>query len=1355
MKKNTDKRGLSSLKPYDHKTIEKKWQKYWESRGGTSVSAKKFYGLIEFPYPSGDGLHVGHIRSNTAMDVIARKRRAQGYNVLYPIGWDAFGLPTENYAIKNGVQPAVVTKKNTDIFRRQLKALGFSFDWSREINTTDPAYYKWTQWIFLQFLKKGLAYKKKMTINWCPKDLIGLANEEVINGACERCGTPVEKREKEQWMLAITKYADKLLSGLNAKVAEDGTLIEDDFGTPLFTQMTETSAIRLELPYVERDAIMAIVKHWSEDKYIGLKWKKVAWKTLITGGPEGNQTLEEAAIAEIAEETGYKNPKLIRHLDRVDSKFFHVPKNINRYAHFDVMYFELQNSDRNEITSEEQGNHDVEWLSKEEMTKFLTPASHQYVWKKFLNPDLNVNSYGKPLLDWKESIKDSQRNWIGKSEGAELTFKIKAANLDKQIKVFTTRPDTLFGVTYVVLAPEHALVKELLPNVENKEEVEAYIGKVKKESDIERTDAKKEKTGVELKGVKAVNPANNEEVPVWIADYVLADYGTGAVMAVPAHDERDGDFAKKCGLPQREVVAPMINVTEGDFAFRPGVKIVDRQCVLAIVKHWEKDEYLCLTSKRHGWTTFVIGGIDQGEDAVAAAKREITEETGFTDFASFRPLGGHVYAKHFAPHKNENRSARLNGFYVELKSGTQQPVAEHEANHQEISWIPRKDIANRLHPKITDWAFWQRFESDKAYVGEGILENSGKFDGQDSESAKKEITEAVGGKWVTTFKLRDWIFSRQRYWGEPIPVVHCQKCGIVPVPEKDLPVKLPKVKNYKPTETGESPLAAISKWVNTKCPQCVADKKKTKYFIFDFDGVLGNTWDIMNSAKVRMGDAETIDEAAKDSLSHFDKKPIDARNHFLTPEQRKERQEWITTFGKHLSESNFGLFDEFIKELKKIKNVKLAVASSGSAQYVLPALKKSGLKFTHILAYEDHHSKEEKVERICEDWGIDIKNAYYFTDTKADILELENIMDRKQIVGCAWGYHGYDRLKELLPEKNILLHPKDIHSFFNTNCSAKRETDTMPNWAGSSWYYLRYADPKNKKAFADPKKLKYWTPVDWYNGGMEHTTLHLLYSRFWHKFLFDLGLVPTNEPYLKRTSHGLILAKGGEKMSKSKRNVINPDDIIETVGADSLRLYEMFMGPFDQSIIWNTENIAGVRRFIERVWKLQERIVPKTDEKISDFMLVNKIIHKAIKKVSDDIEGMRFNTAISILMITLNELEKAEAVDDEQYGTFLQLLAPFAPHVAEELWSSLGHKNSIGTVSWPIYDPALAADTEITIMVQINGKTRGSFVAPVDTSKEELEKRAKAIPESAKWLKGKDVKKVIVVHNKLVNIITS
>lgn len=734
------------MKPYDHRKIEKKRQAEWTKKKIYSAkdksTKKKFYPLIEFPFPSGAGLHAGHIRSYTAMDIIARKRRMQSENVLYPMGWDAFGLPTENYALKTGISPKVATKQNTDNFRRQLKSLGFSFDWSREINTTDPGYYRWTQWIFLQMYKKGLAYKAKMEVNWCPKDKIVLANEEVIDGCCERCGTPVERRVKEQWMLAITKYADRLCDDL------DG-------------------------------------------------------------------------------------------------------------------------------------------------------------------------------VDYSERIKVQQRNWIGRSEGAEIYF--------DDIKIFTTRPDTIYGATFIAVAGK-----------ENK-----------------------------FTGRYVTNPATKEKIPVWEADYVLADYGTGAIMGVPKHDERDAAFAEKYRLPLK-----------------------------------------------------------------------------------------------------------------------------------------------------------------------------------DAPFADREAIEKAGGKWVTKFKLRDWIFSRQRYWGEPIPMIHCEKCGYVPVPEKDLPVKLPEVKKYQPTDTGESPLANISKWVNVKCPKC------------------------------------------------------------------------------------------------------------GS--------------------------------------------------------------------------------------------------------SAKRETDTMPNWAGSSWYYLRYLDPKNKKAFADRKKIDYFMPVDWYNGGMEHTTLHLLYSRFWHKFLFDEGLVNTSEPYAKRTSHGLILAEGGVKMSKSLGNIVSPDELVAAYGADTLRLYEMFIGPFDQSVVWNSENIIGPRRFIERVWKLQERVA----EKVTSGSLVDNaattrspdvtfsaLLHKTIKKVTEDIEAMGFNTAISSLMILTNALEKEAAISREDFESFLKILAPFAPHVAEEIWYGLGNKKSIHISEWPTYDASLIKDATVKIAVQVNGKTRAVIEIAADADEGAAKALALAAPEIQKWVSGKTPTKIIYVKGKIINFI--
>jgi len=956
------------MKSYDHKKIEKKWQNFWDKKKIYYASSKttkpKYYSLIEFPYPSGDGLHVGHPRPYIGMDLISRKKRMEGYNVLFPIGWDAFGLPTENYAIKTGKDPRVVTKKNTDNFRRQIKSIGISFDWAREVNTTDPKYYKWTQWIFLQFFKKGLAYKAKININWCPSCKIGLANEEVVNGGCERCGAGVEKREKEQWMLAITKYADRLHKDLD----------------------------------------------------------------------------------------------------------------------------------------------DVDYLPQ---------------------------------------IKLAQRNWIGKSEGAEVEFVVAKTTL--KIKVFTTRIDTIYGATYVVLAPEHELVAKLKSNITNWDKVAMYILESKAKNEIDRTRDEKEKTGVELKGVQAINPATGEPVPIWIADYVLAGYGTGAIMAVPAHDERDHEFAKKYNLEIKNVIEPVfIDNPKAD------LPLVERNAIHAIVKHWSEDKYLLLRWKEVGWVTFVTGGVENGEDILEAAMREVREETGYKNFILKKEFR-RSHSQFYHVPKKENRFGHFNNFLFELKDGEREDLSEEENSKHTLEWVDKDKVAGMIVQEgvLRDWNFLVGKED--VYKDSGILTNSGRFDGMDSEKAKKEIVKFVGGEEKTTFKLRDWVFSRQRYWGEPIPVIHCEKCGMVPVPEKDLPVELPKVKNYQPTDSGESPLANISKWVNVKCPKCK---------------------------------------------------------------------------GK-----------------------------------------------------------------------------------------------------------------------------------------AKRETDTMPNWAGSSWYYLRYTDSQNAKAFASEKNLKYWTPVDWYNGGNEHTTLHLLYSRFWHKFLFDLKLVPTKEPYMKRTSHGMILGEGGVKMSKSLGNVINPDDVVDTFGADTLRLYEMFMGPFDQAIAWSEEAIIGPRRFLEKVWKIgiklqtQENLnrvgAPGERVKRANFTVsvVSKLLNKTIKKVSEDIENMRFNTAVSSMMILATEMDKIESVSVEDYKKFLQILAPFAPHITEELWHMLGEKNSINVSPWPKWDESLIKDDEIKIAVQINGKVRTEIMIQAENSEEEVKKQVLANEVVVKYMSGATPKKVIYVKGRLVNIV--
>jgi leucyl-tRNA synthetase len=795
---------------YNPQKIEPKWQKYWEENNffrAKDFSKKlKKYILIEFPYPSGEGLHVGHVRSYSALDAVARKERMAGFNVLFPIGWDAFGLPTENYAIRTGIHPETATKKNIANYKRQLKALGLSFDWEREVNTTDPQYYKWTQWIFLKLFEKGLAYQAEIPINWCPSCKIGLANEEVVGGECERCGAKVEKKTLKQWMIKITAYADRLIKDLEK-------------------------------------------------------------------------------------------------------------------------------------------------------------------------------------LDYPEKVKAQQKNWIGKSYGTEIDFKVE--NLDEKIKVFTTRTDTLFGVTAVVLAPEHPLIEKLVKK-DYKEKVEKYIKEAKKKSDFEREKLEKEKTGV-FTGSYCLNPANNEKVPIWIGDYVVATYGGGAVMVVPAHDYRDYEFAKKYGLEIREVI-----------------------------------------------------------------------------------LGGDI--------------------------------------------------------------------QKEAFVDFGILVNSGEFNGLPSEKAIKKIIDWLEkgkrGRKTVQYKLRDWVFSRQHYWGEPIPIIHCQKCGAVPVSEKELPVKLPHIEKYQPTGTGQSPLAAVSDWVNVKCPKCG---------------------------------------------------------------------------GK-----------------------------------------------------------------------------------------------------------------------------------------AKRETDTMPNWAGSNWYFMRYCDPENDKEIAGKKKLKYWLPVDWYNGGMEHTTLHLLYSRFIYKFLFDIGIAPQKEPYLRRTSHGIVLAEDGRKMSKSFDNVINPDDIVKEFGADTLRIYEMFMGPFDQAISWSVQGVRGVYRFLERVWKL----VLENKEKKESSPKVLRALHKLNKKIDEDLELTKFNTAVAAFMEFSNFcLENQKELGRDSIERFLILLSPFAPHLAEELWGELGYKENILKEEWPKYDSKLIREDMVTLVIQVNGKVRDKIDVGVGIS----EKEAKALAISQKkvknWVEDKEIKKVIFVPGKLINIV--
>ncbi|OHA63649.1 MAG: leucine--tRNA ligase [Candidatus Wildermuthbacteria bacterium RIFCSPHIGHO2_01_FULL_48_25] len=939
---------------YNPQQIEAKWAKAWERKKAWQVDLKKvsakgrkpYYNLMMFPYPSAEGLHVGNVYAFTGSDIHGRFERMRGNDVFEPMGFDSFGIHSENFAIKMGTHPKAQTAKNIKHFTEQLKQLGALFDWSRAVTTSEPEYYKWTQWLFLQLYKAGLAYKAKAPVDWCPSCKTVLANEQVIDGKCERCSSQVMQKELEQWFFRITKYADKLL------------------------------------------------------------------------------------------------------------------KNLEK-------------------------------------------------------------------IDWSERTKIAQRNWIGRSEGAQIEFKIQNSSL--KINAFTTRPDTLFGATYMVFAPEHELVEKLKSQIKNWGEVQKYLEEAKQKSELERTELTKEKTGVELKGVRAVNPATKENIPVFIADYVLASYGTGAIMAVPAHDERDLEFATKYKLPITEVVIPwLIDKRNPPVA---GKKKVERRNVHAIVRNPKDGKILCLKWKKFNWLTFPMGGVEENEDIVKAARREVEEETGYTNLKLVRVLGGQVCAEYFAAHKDENRVSYTTAVLFDLAGEDRVEVSEEEKERHEALWLEKSQITpqNMTHTETGIWL--SRWEGKSgSYLGEGVLINSGKFNGMNSKLAMGEIVKFAKGQKKVNYHLRDWLISRQRYWGPPIPIIYCKKCGTVPVPEKDLPVKLPEVKDFRPTGTGKSPLASVASFMNTKCPKCK---------------------------------------------------------------------------GK-----------------------------------------------------------------------------------------------------------------------------------------AERETDVSDTFLDSAWYFFRYPCTEFKNKPFDKARVKKWLPVSMYIGGQEHAVLHLLYTRFITMALKDMGHIAFDEPFKKFRAHGLI-TKEGAKMSKSKGNVVNPDEYFVKYGADTVRMYLMFLGPFAEGGDWSDKGIVGICRFLSRAFEL---VTAKTEAKNDLVSLRNK----TIKKVTEDLENLRYNTAIASLMEYSNEMKDGGKKDIE---TLLILLAPFAPYMTEELWSKLGHKDSVHNQPWPKYDVKQVKAERIRFIIQVNGKVRDVMELAADTSEKQATDFALKSRNIRKWVGNSKVKRVVFVPGRLVNIV--